>query len=675
MNYLQPIMEATRNHNTSEEQQELFLNALFQATRHDVELRVISKDGIVVDQHFSRDHKKIKQIIKRHSLTHNIYFGVFTREGNQGKAENVREGTCIFADMDFKNYKGGQKEADEIIKKFPVKPSLVIHTGNGYHLYWLLAKVISVQNLKDRVINILRGIANTLSADTSVADIARVLRMPGTLNHKTIPPKPVFLDCINEIRYSLEDFRDYETLEQTQKKTPLRELYQGVPDGQRNVSLTRLIGSLVNDGLSYDECLAFAFQWNENNNPPETDLKKIERTVKSVYETHYRNKPQEDHKLLISYLLKWNDILSLNVKTEYLLDKLIPQGSITLLFGRGGIGKTSICLQIARAEAEGIPFGELKTIKTPTYYIDFENPLAILKERVEKIGLSENLYVWHISNEKQPPRLDTKEWELYKQLPPGLLIFDTLRAAHLSDENDSRPMALIMTRLKELREMGFTILLLHHTPKGNENIFKGSTALLDLADHVLGLEEVREPDTIEFDTENLYRLGARIKTRYDPYHIFLKFNPDIKGFEVVNDPALEKIEAIYEILKEFPEGLKQKEFKEKVKNELDLTESQIRKLLKKGEGLAWDVKKGGEKNRALIYTPKSNRIIGQPIYSHPINQLKTQADKDPSNNMTSDSMQSLDNTESDNRTDIVYPINQLPEKQDNEPILIDTEVE
>lgn len=384
-----------------------------------------------------------------------------------------------------------------------------------------------------------------------------------------------------------------------------------------------------------------------------------ERLLEIIKDTPEWIPGEPKEKSLLESLLKWNDILTLDIRTEYLLQGLIPKGSITMLFGRGGIGKTSLCLQIARAVAEGIALGDLQTIKTPVYYIDFENPLSVLKERVEKIGHTDNLWVWHISNNPMPPKLDSKDWELYKQLPPGLLIFDTMRASHLLDEDKSKDMALLLCRLKELREMGFDIVFLQHTPKGNEGIYKGSTALLDLADHVLGLEGLKDEDTVEFGKDNIYRFGVRIKTRYEPYHIFLKFNPDIKGFEIAKDPDYEKIEAIYEILRESSEPLKQKELKEKVKTELDLTEGETRRLLKKGEGIAWDIQKGGEKGRALIYTPKSNRIIGQPIYSHPIIPLKPEGDKTPSNNNPSDNTQTLDNTKLDNRTDSVYPINQL----------------
>lgn len=80
----------------------------------------------------------------------------------------------------------------------------------------------------------------------------------------------------------------------TQDKTPLKKLYQGVPDGQRNDSLARLVGSWVNDGLNFDECLRMAYQWNNENNPPETNIKKIKRTVRSIFEKHHRELDKEN---------------------------------------------------------------------------------------------------------------------------------------------------------------------------------------------------------------------------------------------------------------------------------------------------------------------------------------------------------------------------------------------
>ncbi len=54
---------------------------------------------------------------------------------------------------------------------------------------------------------------------------------------------------------------------------------------------------------------------------------------------------------------------------------------------------------------------------------------------------------------------------------------------------------------------------------------KGSTAIFDLADHVLGLHKVRRGTEQEVDDDedsNYYRFGTKEKTRYEPHHIFLE---------------------------------------------------------------------------------------------------------------------------------------------------------
>jgi len=118
------------------------------------------------------------------------------------------------------------------------------------------------------------------------------------------------------------------------------------------------------------------------------------------------NTDSKTPKGLVDSLLKWNDIHNLSIETEWLLDKLIPEGAITLLFGKGGIGKTSLALQIVHAIAEGQEFAGLKTKQVSVTYIDLENPLSVLKERITCLGKTENVLIWHGSCEPAPPRLD-----------------------------------------------------------------------------------------------------------------------------------------------------------------------------------------------------------------------------------------------------------------------------
>jgi archaellum biogenesis ATPase FlaH len=305
---------------------------------------------------------------------------------------------------------------------------------------------------------------------------------------------------------------------------------------------------------------------------------------------------------ILSQLYTWNEIADLDVSVEWLLDGLIPKGAITLVFCPGGGGKTWLMMQLARAIATGEPFGELQTIQTPVYFIDFENPLSVVKERRLKIGPATDFYYWHLSCPTGPRKLDGTDWEDYKQLPPGLIIFDTLRASHSGDENSSKDMALVLSRLKELREAGFTIVILHHTPKGNDGTYKGSTAILDLADHVLSLEKQSKKDDDEFDPDAIYKFGCRIKTRFEPNSVFFSFDPEI-GFTPREDPDIKTMQKMADILKKEGKPLNQKEFKELLEKILEMKKARIFKLLKKGTGTFWKHEKGDHNSNVYSCLP------------------------------------------------------------------------
>jgi len=319
-------------------------------------------------------------------------------------------------------------------------------------------------------------------------------------------------------------------------------------------------------------------------------------------------------------LESWNSIRNMEIIIEWVVDRLIPRNSITLVFGKGGIGKTWLLLAIARCIGLGDSWLGFHTIQASVFFIDFENPLAVLNIRTNKLGEAENVYFWRSNNpELKAPRLDSKDWEHYKQLPAGsVLIFDTLRASQGGDENASDAMARVMNRLKELRDMGFTVILLHHTAKNSDKVAKGSTAIVDLADHILGLTLVRkkkdgEDDVIEDDESSddvLYKFGVREKTRFEPYHVYLTLNPDV-GFELAPDPQESTLKGMRDTLLEVGSSSKTS-FIDKCSH-LNIGKSKLRKLFDIGVGRYWKVDKGPEKNIHLV-TPIQLSSFS-PLYS------------------------------------------------------------
>jgi len=76
------------------------------------------------------------------------------------------------------------------------KPTHIVHSGGGLHVYWVLDDVVTRDTWQEyaRQLKALTIACGFLADPSRTADIASVLRLPGTLNHKYSPPKPVVLN-------------------------------------------------------------------------------------------------------------------------------------------------------------------------------------------------------------------------------------------------------------------------------------------------------------------------------------------------------------------------------------------------------------------------------------------------------------------------------------------------
>jgi len=338
----------------------------------------------------------------------------------------------VVVDMD-------SEEAIRLTKEqgFPNTP--LVETGRGYHAYFKYREGIrNFQKRGDLPGIDLRGDGGYVVAPPSVHPSGKQYSWVKGRNLDDLP---------------LPDLPSWILSEKSEDKTPLKELYRGVSEGNRNDALARLVGSWVNDGLFFEECLKIAMTCNARNKPPLPE-EEVERTVKSIYEKHHRELsicpdiyiPGRMDNLNFDYpsaLKKGLELQDMDVSLTWAVHRLIPQESITILSGKGGVGKTWLSIQLADAVSKGNPFMGLATKHMPVVYIDFENSLPVLVERIRKTGASE-VWFWHAISEIKTPKIDSNDWELYSCLPQNsLLIFDTLRSAQIQDENDSRQMALV----------------------------------------------------------------------------------------------------------------------------------------------------------------------------------------------------------------------------------------
>jgi len=146
----------------------------------------------------------------------NTYFALGTyNEVGSRKAINVREMKSLFLDLDcgplkeYPSQKAAVNALREFCKKLDLPRPFMINSGNGVHVYWPLTEAVSAerwvveaQRLKQACVD------NGLRADPVVtANLAQILRVPGSYNQKQDPPLPVeFLGLEIPEPVVLEDF-------------------------------------------------------------------------------------------------------------------------------------------------------------------------------------------------------------------------------------------------------------------------------------------------------------------------------------------------------------------------------------------------------------------------------------------------------------------------------------
>lgn len=123
----------------------------------------------------------------------NTYFAIsaFVEKGNR-KQENVRATKVIALDVDcgdgkpFPTWKEGLLALGKFVKQLSLPKPLIIHSGNGLHVYWVLTEELEPVRWKP-LAEAMKAAAKDMGFDidpTVPADSARVLRPVGTKNPK-----------------------------------------------------------------------------------------------------------------------------------------------------------------------------------------------------------------------------------------------------------------------------------------------------------------------------------------------------------------------------------------------------------------------------------------------------------------------------------------------------------
>lgn len=159
---------------------------------------------------------------------------------------------------------------------------------------------------------------------------------------------------------------------------------------------------------------------------------------------------------------------------------LLPSGTLLLLTGESGAGKSTFACALAYAVSRGQEFLGRQTTKRPVLILDAENPSVAVIERLRRLGITtdNDFRVWGQWTGEDPPAAGgaiVLDW-VTRCDPKPLIIVDSLVRFYSGDENDAAEMRSHMAQYRKLAAAGVTIIILHHTGKSEASQdYRGSS--------------------------------------------------------------------------------------------------------------------------------------------------------------------------------------------------------
>jgi hypothetical protein len=179
-----------------------FLQALHPTGYRD--FRAFGDENAVLSEHANNYQIFRDWVNKQVDAGRDVYVGVATRNKPQGrKLADCAELHALFADFDFKDI--SEEAILSNLSRF-VYPSIIVRSGGGLHVYWLLHQPIDLQKDAGLAKEVLTALARFLGSDPKACVPSFILRVPGTKNFKYDPPRPVVIqDFSITRRYTLSD--------------------------------------------------------------------------------------------------------------------------------------------------------------------------------------------------------------------------------------------------------------------------------------------------------------------------------------------------------------------------------------------------------------------------------------------------------------------------------------
>ena len=479
----------------------------------------------------------------------NAFFGVATRGEGDGTRNGILQIPALWIDRDLYKLTDEQKEdSRQKHKDFPLKPTFVINSGGGLYDYWLLKEPDSRQEIP-RVENILKRLASYFHGDLASTDSSRILRIPGSLNHKYQHlPQVKVIESHPERQYNLDDFEILPPIKETQEKRAYSkeanerlsaimeceflkhcgkaretlsepEWYAMVSILAREAGGPNLIHSLSKGYPRYSPQETDKKILHGINNSGPTTCQRIKTQlwdcgndcgVTSPVVLAVKTKGKEPDAVVLESnghhfsIIQAKDIVSSkDAETDWLWEGILPCGGLGLVVAKPKVGKTTLAFNLAVAVSRGELFLGRKTLQRSVVYLALEEKKGEIQKNLSKLGVVDEPLFFHFG--PAPVEAMKEVGPLIKEIGAGLLVIDIMQKfCRVKDLNDySQVTRALEPLMATARQLNCHILLVHHAGKRDRDDgddILGSTGLLggvDTSIHIKKREKRRTFFTIQ----------------------------------------------------------------------------------------------------------------------------------------------------------------------------------
>lgn len=511
-----------------------------------------------------------------------VYFGLGLRrerleKKQRGSVEHVIAIPGLWADIDVRGaaHTGTrlpptEDAARELLKDFPLSPTIVVNSGHGFQVWWLFKELwrFDTDEERQQAQALSRNFQATLQELARrhgwridpTPDLARILRLPGTWNRKLQPARVRISKMDKTRRYSPTDFDEYLLAEIPQRSS--QQVGEKIRDGQRNKNLTSLAGTMRRRGLTAEEMVPSLLAVNASRcDPPlpEDEVRGLARSI-SRYPSGEEAEVvsiSEESDVGVLHLFDYRGLATV----EWLWPSWFPKGYLSLIVGESGVGKSWFAARLIAAAIGRLPWPD-KTIGKPhkVVLVETEEFRIPYLNRLENMGVvdkdpiiypvpsGESDPLWYVP--QLPQDLDLVKKILQKE-GSWLVVVDSLAGGHSLDENSAEMRYLLQELGGLAARNAVPVIVTHHLRKKSPyepdfapvtlDRIRGSSTIAQFARSIVGLSqfELFGPVRAEVIKANLAAPPAAVGFRIEEKKLVLCEPPSPPRKMMAIDVAIE----------------------------------------------------------------------------------------------------------------------------------------